>query len=77
MHPHFNKNIKKLTLTAVCLLFSTMVYGQENVGSSGPPAPKMTRTPPDLSLPIDSGLLFLLIAGIGYGIYITTKRVKA
>ncbi|MFT4851026.1 MAG: hypothetical protein ACI83B_003588, partial [Sediminicola sp.] len=44
--------------------------------SSGPPVPTMNRTPPDLSLPIDSGLLFLLIVGLGYGIYITSKRMK-
>ena len=77
MRPQIVKNIKILALTALCFLISTIMLGQADAGSSGPPAPNMSRTPPDLSLPIDSGLLLLLIAGLGYGIYITVKRMKA
>lgn len=67
------KIISHFTLS---LLASAIVFGQTDSVSSGPPVPTMNRTPPDLSLPIDSGLLFLLIVGLGYGIYITSKRMK-
>jgi hypothetical protein len=77
MRPQIVKNIKILAPAALCLLISAVMLGQTEASKSGPPAPNMERTPPDLSLPIDSGLLFLLIAGLGYGIYITTKRMKA
>ncbi|MFT5238531.1 MAG: hypothetical protein ACI9M9_002140 [Flavobacteriaceae bacterium] len=77
MRPQIVKNIKILAPIALCFLISTIMLGQADARSSGPPAPNMERTPPDLSLPIDSGLLFLLIAGLGYGLYITTKRMKA
>ena len=76
MRPQIVKKIKILAPTALCFLISAMMLGQADAGSSGPPAPNMSRTPPDLSLPIDSGLLFLLIAGLGYGMYITAKRLK-
>ena len=71
------ENIKILTFMFPCLLFSTILLGQAEISKTGPPAPDMERTPPELSLPIDSGLLLLLIAGLGYGIYIATKRMKA
>jgi hypothetical protein len=71
------KYIKKSAPVALSFLVSTIMLGQENASSSGPPAPNMERTPPELSLPIDSGLLFLVIAGLGYGIYIATKRMNA
>ena len=77
MRPQIVKKIKILAPTALCFLISAMMLGQADAGSSGPPAPNMSRTPPDLSLPIDSGLLFLLIAGLGYGMYITAKKLKA
>ncbi len=75
MRPQIVKKIKILAPVALCFLLSAIMLGQAETGSSGPPAPNMNRTPPDL--PIDSGLLFLLIAGLGYGIYITAKRMKA
>ena len=77
MRPQIVKKIKILAPVALCFLISAIMLGQADAGSSGPPPPNMGRTPPDLSLPIDSGLLFLLIAGLGYGIFITAKRMKA
>ena len=77
MRPQIVKNIKIIAPAALCFLTGAIMLGQADAGSSGPPAPNMSRTPPDLSLPIDSGLLFLLIAGLGYGIYIIAKRMKA
>lgn len=77
MRPQIVKNIKTLVSTVLCLLISAIALCQTDASSSGPPAPNMDRTPPDLSLPIDSGLLLLLMAGLGYGIYTITKRMKA
>ena len=75
MLPLIDKNIKILTPTLLCFLTSAAMLGQAEASNSGPPAPNMNRTPPEL--PIDSGMLFLLIVGLGYGIYITIKRMKA
>lgn len=77
MRPQIVKKIKILAPTALCFLLSAIMLGQADAGSSGPPAPNMSRTPPDLSLPIDSGLLILLIAGLAYGMFIATRRIKA
>lgn len=75
MRPQIVKKIKILAPVVLCFLISAIMLGQADAASSGPPTPEMGRTPPEL--PIDSGLLFLLIAGLGYGIYITAKRMKA
>lgn len=77
MRPLIVKNFKILSLTALCFFVSAKMLGQSEASRTGPPAPNMNRTPPDLPMPIDSGLLLLLIAGLGYGIYITIKRMKA
>ena len=54
--------MKKLASLLLLLLFPLIMIAQ------GPPPPP----PPPPGLPIDSGLLFLLIAGIAYGV----KKVK-
>lgn len=68
----------KIIVVALFFLTSAVVLGQAESGSSGPPAPNMSRTPPELSLPIDSGVVFLIVAGLVYGVYIayTKKRSK-
>ena len=67
--------VKKIVVVALCFFTSAIVLGQAESGSSGPPAPNMSRTPPELGLPIDSGLLILIIAGLAYGMYVAyTKR---
>ena len=71
------KNIKAISPIVICLLIGTIVFGQSEGSKSGPPAPNMDRTPPELSLPIDSGLIFLFLAGLGYGAYITISNIKA
>jgi hypothetical protein len=76
MQPRIVKNIKIVAPLILFFLASAVALGQPDPISSGPPAPNMSRTPPELSLPIDSGLLILLIAGLGYGIYSVTKRMK-
>jgi hypothetical protein len=85
MRPQIVKNIKILALTALCFLISAVMLGQADAARTGPPSPTFNRAGPcgggpipnELCMPIDSGLLFLLIAGLGYGLYITTKRMKA
>ena len=54
--------MKKLASLLLLLLFPLIMIAQ------GPPPPP----PPPPGLPIDSGLLFLLIAGIVYGV----KKLK-
>ena len=54
--------MKKLASLLLLLLFPLIMIAQ------GPPPPP----PPPPGLPIDSGLLFLFIAGIAYGV----KKVK-
>ena len=71
------KNIKAISPIVIYFLMSTIVFGQSEAGKTGPPAPNMDRTPPELSLPIDSGLIFLFLAGLGYGAYITISSIKA
>jgi hypothetical protein len=77
MRPQIVKNIKTLAATFLCLMMTSIIVGQSEATKAGPPAPNLNRTPPELSLPIDSGLIFLLIAGLGYGVYITAKKRKA
>jgi len=71
------ENIKTLAITSFCVLMSVAVFGQSESPKTGPPAPNMNRTPPGLSLPIDSELFLLLLVGVGYGIYIAIKRVRS
>lgn len=69
--------VKKIIVVALSLLTSAVMLGQAESGSSGPPAPNMSRTPPELSLPIDSGIVFLIVAGLAYGIYINNRRKRS
>jgi hypothetical protein len=62
--------------TVFFFLTSAFVFGQIGSASSGPPAPEMSRTPPETSLPIDSGLVILLIVGLVYGIYMVTFKTR-
>ena len=71
------KYTKAIAPIAIYFLMSTIVFGQSEAGKTGPPAPDMERTPPELSLPIDIGLVFLLILGLAYGVFIAIDRIKA
>ena len=57
--------MKKLASLLLLLLFPLVMIAQ-GTGLPSPPPP----TPP--GLPIDGGLLFLLIAGVAYGV----KKIK-
>ena len=74
------KNIKAISPIVIYFLMSTIVLGQSEAGKTGPPAPNPSNgplpPPPELELPIDIGLVFLLIAGLGYGIFIATHRIR-
>ena len=67
------RNIRKNRLFA-CLVFLAMVGAGQTAWSQDPPPPTdcpITTDPdqaPDPYCPIDSGLLFLLLTGAGYGI---------
>lgn len=61
-------------LTLMLLLYnSSIVLGQTAGGGSGPPPP--TGPPPEL--PLDNGLILLVIAGLFYGVYVLLKRRRA
>ena len=60
--------MKKLASLFLLLLFSLIMIAQGTVPGPKPPPP----VPPPPGLPINSGLLFLLIAGIVYGV----KKLK-
>ncbi len=68
--------VKKIKISAPAVLFfltSTMVFGQANAGSSGPPAPTNQRGP---ELPIDDNLLILVALGLAYGCYVACKQYR-
>jgi hypothetical protein len=70
------KYIKAMAPIAIFLLTSTIVLCQSGASETGPPAPNPECCPPpDLELPIDSGLTILLIVGLGYGIFISIRRL--
>jgi hypothetical protein len=73
------KNIKAIAPIAICLLIGTTVLSQSRADTAGPPPPnpECCDPPPDLGLPIDSGLTFLLILGLAYGVFIAIHRIKA
>ncbi|RMA66046.1 hypothetical protein [Ulvibacter antarcticus] len=74
MRPQIVKNI--LAPAALYLFSCATMLGQADSGSSGPPEPSRGPTPPELGLPIDNGLLVLLIAGLIFGIY-TANKIRA
>ena len=55
------------------LLNSTIMQAQVSGGSGSPPPPPPTPPP---ELPLDSGILLLVIAGIGYGSYVAIKKIR-
>jgi len=69
MRPQIVKNI--IAPVALYLFTCATLLGQTDTVNSGPPAPALQRTPPEL--PIDNGILILLFAGITYGIFIALK----
>lgn len=75
MRPQIVNKIKILAPGVLCFLTSAISLGQARSASSGPPAPEMGRTP--IELPIDSGLMILLIAGLAYGVYVARYKMRA
>lgn len=62
-----------IILTFVLSFFNnTPMLAQLRSGETGPPPP--VRTPPPPELPIDSGLLILLVIGIVFGCYVVLKK---
>jgi len=66
LKPHF-QNRFKLLIVSVCFLFiSVTAYSYK-----GPPPP---APPPNPGLPIDGGIVYLLVAGAVYGAYKLKKK---
>lgn len=57
-------------MLATLVSFST--YAAPPAGGPPPPTP-----PPPVGLPINEGVLFLLVAGLFYGVYFIRKNSKA
>jgi hypothetical protein len=62
--------IANLMMLATLVSFST--YAAPPAGGPPPPTP-----PPPVGLPINEGVLFLLAAGLLYGVYFIRKNSKA
>lgn len=73
------KYTKAIAPIAICFLIGTTVLSQSRAGKASPPPPntECCDPPPDLELPIDSGLTLLLILGLAYGVFIAIDRIKA
>jgi hypothetical protein len=60
LKPHFQNRFRVLILSTCFLFISFFAYSQK-----GPPPP---APPPNPGLPIDGGVIYLLIAGAAYGV---------
>lgn len=83
------KNIKYIALLLIFLI-SAISYGQDCGGDPCPPGwscdlvhgnyvcvrPGGGPPPPGLVVPIDSKVIFLLISGLGLGVYFLTSTKK-
>lgn len=64
---------KKVLFSILLLLANISVFAQQ---TAGPPAPQ--RTPPiGLPMPIDGGVLVLLVLGAALGVWYYAKRNRA
>jgi hypothetical protein len=61
---------KHINLMILATLVSVSTYAAPPAG--GPPPP----TPPPPGLPINEGVLYLLAAGLLYGVYFIRKSIK-
>lgn len=70
------KLYKKITASILLMLISIMGVAQNSAGGgSGPPPPQGGGTPPP-GLPIDDGLVVLLVAAVISGVYIILRHSK-
>ncbi|WP_417369496.1 PID-CTERM protein-sorting domain-containing protein [Gelidibacter japonicus] len=68
------KLYKKITASILLMLISITGIAQDSVGGgSGPPPPQGSPPP---GLPIDDGLVVLLVAALIYGVYIILRHSK-
>ena len=63
---------KNINLALISTLVSIASYSAPPGGGPPPPTP-----PPPPGLPIDGGVIFLLIAAIAYGTYIFNSKHKS
>lgn len=59
----------KINLLLLTILSVTNLFAAPSGGSPPPPTP-----PPPPGLPIDAGVVFLLLAGLIYGLYVMKTR---
>lgn len=74
--PTMRPQIVKYLLLAYAMLSSVVMHAQlavQDPGSTPPPVPEDGPDPNDLS--IDQAILFLLLIGVLFGIYITVRQV--
>lgn len=71
--------VKYILTSALSLLSSAVMLAQQLSSDTGPPPPGNGSAQRGPELPIDNGILFLVLAGLIYGIYIitTAKKVKS
>ena len=63
-------NYRVLLTTLVALVFSGALWAQDS-----PPPP--TQRGPELGLPIDQHLHYLIVAGLAFGLYWAYKQIKS
>ena len=68
--PHTMKRKYFIGLICVVLfLFSTAAFGQRGNNGNPPPNPGRGGPPPPPGLPINTGITYLMLAGVAYGVY--------
>jgi len=63
--------VKKILLT---LFVHLLMFGVALANEKGPPPPQTTSTPTFPGLPIDSGILILILCGLFFGGYILYRK---
>lgn len=72
--------IVKILSPVCCLLTAIPMFSQGPSSSEGPPPPNRMPSPdpfPELPLPIDDNIVFLLIAAMAIGLYVAVKKMRA
>jgi len=66
--------IVSILVFAVMFFQNTLLFSQGVSDSKTPPTPQTNKTP--IELPIDNGILILVIVGILYGVFVLNNKRK-